>query len=293
MVHDAILLGLLAALVSGTALLAVTLVGSRVQRISRPLSIAAGGMLATLLALHILPEALSASSTAWAYCLAGGALGIGLQAGLRSLSEMRWPATALAGGPHGTLAARTGPGMMLALAPLSAIALHSLLDGMVYGLAFTGGQASGVYAASALIIHEVPEAFVAFALASAAGLALRQAALAALCAAALTTPLGAALSTLALEGAASVALSALFALSAGLLTYVALGPLLSPLYRRTGGSVGGGAMALAAGMLAGLALMSVHLPHGSVDAHGAPMHAHNHDHAPGDGHHHPNFSPFR
>lgn len=289
---DAFLLALVAAAVSSLALLAIVLAGSRVQRAARPLSIAAGGMLVTLLALHIWPEALAGMKSAWLFMLAGAALGIGLQAGLRGLSMMAVPVTQAAGGPAG-VRAPVGPGVMLALAPLMAIALHSLVDGMVYGLAFTGGQAAGLYAASALILHEVPEAFVAFALASAAGMAVRQAALAALVAAALTTPLGAALSVLALDGASGAVLPALFALSAGLLTYVAFGPLLSPLYRREGGPSRGGLVSLGAGvMIAGL-LLAMPLPHGDIDGRQGPVHAHMHDHAPGDGHNHPSFAPFR
>lgn len=290
MVENAILLALVASGVSGAALFAITLLGTRVQAASRPISIAAGGMLLTLILLHIGPEAVSGSPNAWLFMLAGALLGLGLQQALRAVAEMRWSARpALESGPA-TLG--QGSGVLFALAPLLAIALHSFLDGAVYGLAFTGGLESGIYAASALILHEVPEAFVAFALASAAGLSVRHAAIAAFAAATVTTPLGAVVSAPVLAAAGETAIPALFALSAGLLTYVALGPLLSPLYSPRDDNHARGFAPLLVGVVAAGLLMAAPLPHAHNHDHSGPVHAHMHEHAPGDGHDHPNFSPF-
>ncbi len=307
---NAVTFSLIAAAVSSAALLVITLWGPSVSRIARPVSIAAGGMLLTMLGVHIAPEALSGTPSAWMFMLCGVALGLVLQVALKWLSEPngfpgwitvgREVAVAPAVGapvadvsPSRLAGRPSGAPALLALAPLLAIALHSLVDGAVYGLAFTGGEAAGTYVVSALILHEVPEAFVAFALASAAGLAVRHAALSALAATALTTPAGAALSVLVLLGAAEAVLPALFAFSAGLLTYVACGPLLSPLYRDRNGVTPGSLASLGAGVaLAGL-LMAAPLPHAAIDGHMGPVHAQVHEHAPGDGHVHPTLPPFR
>lgn len=287
---------LLAACVSALALAAIVRFGCGVRRISKPLSIAAGGMLLMLVAVHIAPEALAASERAWIFMVAGFVLGPTLQWVSRSLVQWQKPPLATEfGGAAGSEPApwSISPGLVLAAAPLLAIAIHSFLDGIVYSVAFAGGHASGVYAASALVIHEVPEAFVAFALASSAGMSVRGAALAAFVAAAVTTPLGAAASGPALAAAGDSAIPLLFAMSAGLLSYVALGPLLAPLYASGNRPTLGGVAALGAGLVAASVLLAAPVPHGAIDGDTGAVHAHAHEHSPGDGHYHPNFSPFR
>lgn len=262
-------------------------------------------MLLTLVALHIAPEALAGGPNAWLYILGGALLGFSLQIVSKHVGALSLtPAAALGSNLAAQASIRVPddwdrPSTLKRLAaatPLVAIALHSLVDGAIYGLAFTGSQESGIYAVLALIIHEIPEAFVAFTLAAAAGLSMRVAFLAAFTAASLTTPIGAAISVPLITAAGASTMPALFALSAGLLLFVALGPLLSPMLAPRGYGEPRGYGALGAGVVAAAALLTLpmsHAGHGHIDAGGVPVHAHIHDDVSGDGHAHPNFSPFR
>jgi len=291
MTNNAILFGLIAASLSAVALVGIALVGARLQRVSRPLSIMAGGLLLTLVAFHIAPEALASSRFAPMMIAGGFVFAFLLQGALK--------AAASGGGVRAVERATSGGGgqglsAIVALSPLVAIALHSFLDGIIYGVTFAGSFSSGIYTATALILHEVPEAFVAFALVSAAGFSPARSAMAAFLAAGLTTPLGAAVSSSVIALLGPELVPALFALSAGLLLYVALGALLAPLYspdRHDEGGLG----ALGAGVAAGVILLVAPLPHthGGVDHEGHAVHAHAHDQAGHETHQHPNFSPFR
>ena len=274
-----VLFGLIAASVTGLGLLLVAWQSRWTARHASLFGIAAGGMLVTLTLMHITPEALGHGGPAGpALILAGFLIGTLATAAARLVAPL---------GPH-SAASLAPPG---ALGPLIAVALHSLIDGAVYSATFVANAEAGIYAATALTLHEVPEAVVAFALMRQQGAALRPALFWAFLAAGLTTPLGAALSLPVVHLVAETLRPGLLALSAGLLLYVATGPLLSPL--RESPQLRG-LVALGVGLVAGLVLLRLPLHAHTIDTGEAGPHAHVHDAPSGHDHAHPHplrFSP--
>lgn len=277
-----VLFGLIAASVTGLGLLLVAWQSGWTARHASLFGIAAGGMLVTLTLLHIAPEALGHAGAAGpALVLAGYLVGTLATATARLVAPI---------GPQG--AARLAPAG--ALGPLIAVALHSLIDGMVYSATFVASPEAGTYAAASLILHEIPEAVVAFALMRQQGAALRPALLWAFLAAGATTPLGAALSLPVVHLVAETLRPGLLALSAGLLLYIATGPLLAPL-RESPQARGLGALGV--GLAAGLLLLRLPLHAHTIDTGDTGPHAHVHDASSGHDHPHPQpdpqrFSPF-
>ena len=119
-----------------------------------------------------------------------------------------------------------------AITPILAIAMHSFIDGIVYSVTFAASFSAGVFAALGLIMHEFPEGVIAFAILRRHGVSNRRSFLWAFLAAAATTPLGVIVSGPFMYGLGGETIGALFALSAGLLLYVATGPLMKPLKDR-------------------------------------------------------------
>lgn len=247
-----LLFGLASALVATCGLIAVAMRRDWTARQSGLIALGAGGMLVTLCLAHIVPEALNLSPHGGRYVLTGFLGGLVLSFAVSALFPEK-----VAGGPAA------------AMTPLFAIAIHSFLDGVVYSVTFAASFESGVYSAMPLILHEFAEGIIAFAVLARHGVALRPALIYAFLAAAATTPLGVVMSApfMASFGAGTIAI--LFAVSAGLLLYVATGPLMKPLHEETPARAGG---ALAAGVLTGLLMLSLPL-------HGAAGHGHDHDHA--------------
>ncbi|MEL6955400.1 MAG: ZIP family metal transporter [Pseudomonadota bacterium] len=255
--------GLFAAFVTSLGLIVVALRADWSARNADLFALAAGGMLVTLTLLHIAPEAFERTSQAPVFILAGFLGGLLLSQATRLLT---------AGSPSSTV-----PHPSLAVTPVLAIALHSFIDGIIYAVTFAASFESGFYAAIALIMHEFPEGVIAFAILRAAGVGNRASLVWAFFAAAFTTPLGVIVSGPFMYTIGEEMLGLLFALSAGLLLFVATGPLLAPAREespaRSLGAIGAGvAIAVA------LAL--------------APIHA-GHDHGDHDHHDHgrPSFAP--
>ncbi len=217
----------------------------------RAFELAAAGMLLTLCAVHIVPEALALSQHGLWLVSAGFVTAL-----LITLAGQRF--------------AREGgaPELAAAIAPLVAIALHSTLDGVLYAVSFEADYASGVFAASALMLHEVPEGAVALAILLRHQVRLPRAVLIAFLVAALTTPFGALISAplTGLLGAERTAM--LYALSAGLLLFMATGPMLAPLRQAP---LIKGVPALAAGVALAFVL---HLAMESAGGHHAAHSAH-------------------
>jgi len=211
-----LLFGLFAAMATSIGLIAVALSGSWSRRYAGLFALAAAGMLITMSLTHIAPEAMAFSDLAPSF-MAGGFFG-GLLMGfvIRAL----FPDTG-EGGKAG------------AITPIAAIALHSFIDGVIYSVTFAASYASGVSAASALIVHEFPEAVIAFAILQRHGFSTRDSLLWAFAAAAMTTPLGALAATPVMSTLTPESVGLLFAISAGLLLYVATGPLMAPLKDET------------------------------------------------------------
>jgi zinc and cadmium transporter len=204
--------GLIAAFVTTIGLIAVAARGDWSERHSGLFALAAGGMLVTLSILHIMPEAFALSRHAPALTLSGFLGGLLLSFLVRVLFPE--------GGESGQAAAAT---------PVIAIAIHSFIDGIIYSVTFAASFSSGVYAAASLLLHKFPEGVIAFAILRRHGFGNRRAFLFAFLAAAATTPMGVIASAPFMYGLGPEAIGNLFAISAGLLLYVATGPLMEPL----------------------------------------------------------------
>lgn len=111
-------------------------------------------------------------------------------------------------------------GRALGVVALVGIGFHSMVDGIVYAVAFQVGLFTGVLAAVGMVLHEFPEGIVTYALLRGSGLSDRRAALLAFLAAGLTTPLGALLAFPFVGALRGAPLGALLSASAGVLIYV-------------------------------------------------------------------------
>ena len=249
--------GLIAAFVTTIGLIAVAMRGDWSARFSAVIGLAAAGMLVTLTMLHIAPEAFAASPRAPYFMLAGFLGGLILNYTLSTFF------------PEGA-----GGGRIAAITPVLAIAIHSLIDGVIYSVTFAASFSAGVYAAVSLILHEFPEGVIAFAILRRHNFTNRQSFLFAFLAASATTPLGVILSSPFMYFLGPEAIGALFAASAGLLLYVATGPLMAPLKEEPPVR---SLVALSLGVLTALiiSMLPVHDHHD----HGSG-HDHDHDHGP-------------
>lgn len=247
--------GLLAALIASLGLVAVAMRSDWTARQSGLFSLAAGGMLIALSLLHIMPEALVLSPRAPSFLLGGFLAGLAMTFAVRSLFPEK---------PETTRAA--------AITPILAVAMHSFLDGVIYSVTFAASYESGVYASTSLIVHEFAEGVIAFAILARHGFRVRDAIILAFLAAAATTPLGVLVSGLFMGGLGPDAVAVLYAISAGLLIYVATGPLMQPLKDEPPARAIG---AFGAGILVAALLMTVPLHSHGPDGH--DHHGHLHD----------------
>lgn len=264
--------GLIAAFVTTVGLIIVAQRADWSARHAGLFGLAAGGMLVTLILLHIAPQAFARTPLAPVLILTGFLGGLLLSQLVRLVAV--WPAGAT--------------GAIDPLTPIVAIGLHSFIDGIIYAVTFATSFEAGVYAATALILHELPEGIMAFAILRAGGVSNRLAFFWAFLAAAVTTPLGVIVSAPVMYLIAPDTLGQLFALSAGLLLFVATGPLLAPVRDERPAR---GLIAVSAGVAIAVALVL------------SPIHTHAHDHDAGAGddaththggehdHPHPEFAP--
>lgn len=109
---------------------------------------------------------------------------------------------------------------VIGLVPVVGIAIHSLIDGVVYSIAFTVSMFTGVLAALGMVLHEFPEGVITWVLLTRSGFADRTALLIALAAASVSTPIGTAISWPWISRVDAPLLGALLSLSAGSLIYV-------------------------------------------------------------------------
>ena len=256
--------GLIAAFVTTIGLLAVALRSDWSLRHADLFGLVAAGMLTAIAFLHIVPEAFALSSAA-----------------------PIWLATGFFGGVlvHYTIKAvfaeREGSALPSeAITPIVAIAIHSFIDGVIYAVTFAASFSSGVFTAVGLILHEFPEGVIAFAILRRHGVSNRWSFIWAFLAAAATTPLGVLISGPIMFGLGEAVLGMLFALSAGLLLFVATGPLMAPLKDMQPSR---GLAALSVGVVIAIALVTLPLPghdhqHLGGD-HDHDAHDHDHDHA--------------
>lgn len=246
--------GLIAAFVTTLGLLAVALRSDWSMRYANLFGLAAAGMLTAMAFLHIVPEAFALSDAAPVWITVGFFSGLLLHYLIRTLfperEDSKLPSEAIT--------------------PILAIACHSFIDGIVYSVTFAASFTAGVFAAVGLILHEFPEGVIAFAILRRHGVSNRSAFFWAFLAAAATTPFGVLVSGPFMFGLGSEVLGGLFGLSAGLLLFVATGPLMAPLKEVQPTR---GLAALTAGVVIAVSLLL------------APIPGHDHDHI-GHGHAH-------
>ena len=239
--------GLIAAFVTTLGLLAVSLRSDWSLRYANLFGLAAAGMLTALAFLHIVPEAFALTRHAPIWLTIGFFSGLFLHFFIKAVfperEESKLPSDAIT--------------------PILAIASHSFIDGIVYAVTFAASFSSGVFASLGLILHEFPEGVIAFAILRRHGVSNRSAFFWAFLAAAATTPFGVLVSGPFMYGLGTEALGALFALSAGLLLFVATGPLMSPLKEVAPTR---GFLALASGVVIAVTLLNL------------PFVSHEHDH---------------
>ena len=253
------LFGLIAASVTTFGLFMMALRGDWSERHSGLFALAAAGLLITMAFVHLVPEAFLLSATASNWLVAGFFGGLVLNYLVRTLFPER----------EGSIVPAE------AITPIVAIAIHSFIDGIVYSVTFAASFESGVSASLGLILHEFPEGVIAFAILRRHGVSTRKSFLWAFLAAAATTPLGVLVSGPFVYGLGEPIIGALFALSAGLLIYVATGPLMTPL-RETPPVRGLGALAVGVIIAIGLMLLPFH-SHDHDHEHIDPHAGHNHD----------------
>lgn len=205
--------GLIAAFVTTLGLLAVALRSDWSLRYADLFGLAAAGMLTAMAFLHIVPEAFALSPSAPVWLAVGFFAGLLLHYLIKTLFPER---------EDSQLPSE-------AITPILAIACHSFIDGVVYSVTFAASFSAGVFTAVGLILHEFPEGVIAFAILRRHGVSNRWAFIWAFLAAAATTPLGVLVSGPIMFGLGDEAIGSLFALSAGLLLFVATGPLMAPL----------------------------------------------------------------
>ncbi|WP_084398583.1 ZIP family metal transporter [Henriciella aquimarina] len=247
--------GLIAAFMTTVGLIIVAQKALWSERNATLFGLVAAGMLATLTFLHILPEAFSMSHMAPAWLAMGFFGGLLMNNLIRALNPSR----------QGDLKPTE------ALTPVLAIAVHSFMDGVIYAVTFAASFVSGVYAAFGLILHEIPEGVIAFAILRRYGVSNANAFWFAFLAAAATTPLGVLVSGPFMYGLDVETTGALFAMSAGLLIFVATGPLMAPLSEMKPAR---GLVAIGAGACIALALI---FAPGHGHAPGSGQHDHAHD----------------
>ena len=266
--------GLIAAFVTTLGLLAIAMRSDWSLRYADMFGLVAAGMLTTLAFLHIVPEAFALSGNASIWLAFGFFAGLILHYLIRALfpekNETQLPSEAIT--------------------PILAIACHSFIDGVVYSVTFAASFAAGVFTALGLILHEFPEGVIAFAILRRHGVSNKMSFIWAFLAAAATTPLGVLISGPLLFGLGDALLGNLFAISAGLLLFVATGPLMAPLKDM---SPGRGLLALSSGVALAILLMTLpfaghdHAHLGHDHPHSIEAHDHqNHDHDDGHDHDH-------
>jgi len=240
--------GLIAAFVTSIGLIVVAKRGNWSERHASLFALAAGGMLLTLTLTHIAPEAIERAPAAWQLIFGGYLAGLVLNYSVGAVF-----------GDEETGMSRVG-----AATPVIAIAIHSFLDGIIYSVTFAASFESGALASLSLILHEFPEGVIAFTILRRYGFSSRQSLIFAFLAAAATTPAGVIASGPFVYSLGNEMIGNLFAISAGLLLFVATGPLMSPLKSQPPVR---SLLALGAGV--GIALAITLSPLGHQDNHGS------------------------
>ena len=251
--------GLIAASVTTVGLIAVAWRSEWSLRHADLFGLAAAGLLTAMAFLHIVPDALIRTGSAPIWLAAGFFVGLFLHQTIKTVFPER----------EDSQLPRE------AITPILAIAVHSFIDGLIYSVTFAASLSAGIYAAIGLILHEFPEGVIAFAILRRHGVSNGKAFFWAFLAAAVTTPLGVLVSSPVVSGLGDQLIGSLFAISAGLILFVATGPLMAPLRDVQPAR---GLAALSAGVAIALVLLSLPIA-GHDHAHFTVETLQTHDHS--------------
>jgi zinc transporter ZupT len=138
--------------------------------------------------------------------------------------------------------------------PVLGIGFHSLVDGVILSVTFNVSIFTGILAATAMVLHELPEGIIAFVLLYHGGFDTRRSRLYAFLIAALSTPLGTLISYPFVHRVGDSALGTLLALAGGALIYVAATHLLPGIDQE---SKGHSLLTLAAGVALAAVILSL------------------------------------
>jgi zinc and cadmium transporter len=170
----ALAVGLIAAAVTVSGILAVRMREEWVQTHRAMLTAFAAGILLTISFLHLIPDAFEES---------GGQAAVGLLAGFLILYVVGRLVVSAADSSH-------GPRHRLGLVALIAIGFHSFIDGVLFSIGFSVNASTGFIIAPGMILHEFVEGILVYKLLLFGGFRRQRALWLAIFAAALTTPLG-------------------------------------------------------------------------------------------------------
>ncbi len=136
----------LAAIISAAGLLSMAMLGDWGKKFSPAFSAFAVGIMLTATLLHLIPEGLAQSEQLWQWISLGLLAFILSGLFLRLLSSGQSIETDLS----------------FAFSSAFALGTHSLLDGVLYAMAFQGDSFTGWVAAVGLLVHEFPEGVIIF-----------------------------------------------------------------------------------------------------------------------------------
>ncbi len=196
--HPALIASLVAAAVATLGVVTTLLNRDWAKSQSDGFAAFASGLLISTAILHLIPEGVYLSGYGAWLVLAGYVFFYSTGLLFRSGNEKEFSATA----------------------PVAGIAFHSFVDGLEYPILFEHDLFSGGIATSGLILHELAEGMVVFALLEKANFKAAAAAALALVVAALTTPLGALASLSFAPSLSDEAIGMLMSVAAGALLYV-------------------------------------------------------------------------
>jgi len=210
---DGVLASLIAAALSTVGLVSVVFVGDWGRRQSPSFSAFAMGFLLIAIFFHLIPDAFalskalpSAAPVSALIWIAGGFFGVAfISLTFSQMSRKRV----------------NGRDIAIGYASIIALAAHSFIDGLAYESTFRQDAVTGILATFGLLLHEIPEAVIAYFLVRETGLPKFIAAFWAFLAASVTTVVGAAIMAFVWPGR-DINLAAMIGLAAGGLLYITI-----------------------------------------------------------------------
>lgn len=193
-----------AAAITTIGLVAVAAFGDLVQRYSANFAAFAVGLLTVAVLFHLIPEALDTSMDSIAWIGTGFMVMAVIAIAVQAIVYRR----------------ADGPALTFGYASVIALAAHSFLDGVVYAVVFQDEPFTGWLTTGGLLVHEFPEAVIAFYLLAHAGLSRIPAILVGFIAAGLTTVAGTIFANVLFALTMTPPLAAMYGGAAGALIFI-------------------------------------------------------------------------